>query len=105
MPVPAKKQYQSLINLSVGRVERFGNGEREETSQLVNKGDIVELTQREADNFGRFVRPVDEIDKPFPRYSAKHVAQGAHAARPAYPADKEPTLEGSGALDITNKTE
>lgn len=105
MPVAAKKEYQALVNLSVGRVERFAGGEREETSVRVDKGDFVELTQREADNLGRFVRPADEKEKPFPRYGPKHLVEGAHAERPAYPGTKEPTLEGSGALDVTDTTE
>jgi hypothetical protein len=104
MPVASKKRYQALVCLSVGRVERTQWG-RDETSERVMKGEFVELTEKEAANFGRFVRPADEADKPFPQYRAKHLVEGANAARPAYPADREPTLEGSGALDITNKTE
>lgn len=102
MPVASKKSYQALVNLSVGRVERNQWG-RDETSERVMKGDLVDLTDKEAANLGRFVRPVDEKDKPFPRYGPKHLVEGAHAARPEYP--KEPSLEGTGALDITNKTE
>lgn len=95
MPVTKKSDYQALVNLSVGHVIRNANG-REEWADRVAPGETVELTEQEAAAFGRFVRPVEKASEPMKRFTAKDVA-GARTS--------PVNLEGSGAIDITDKTE
>jgi hypothetical protein len=96
MPPVAKRKVQALVNLSLGYVERGPNG-RDETSVRVARGEFVELTQKEIDNLGRYVRPVEEADLPHKRYTPKDLR-----GKPSGPA---PSLEGTGAIDISEKTE
>lgn len=100
MPPAKKREYRALVNLSVGRVERTPNG-REESGERVEKGSTTWLTEQEANNFGRFVRPVaDEENTKIPKHVTPRMILGISGV------DKSGAmlLENTGALDITNET-
>jgi hypothetical protein len=96
MAVAAKKPYQALVNISLGHVTRGPNG-REEFAERVEKFSKVDLTEQEASNLGRYVRPWEDAEKDKPNFTAKSVA-GKQSGGP------EISLEGTAALDLTNKS-
>ena len=99
MPVAKKELYRALVNLSVGHVERGPNG-REESAVRVPKGETTYLTEPEAANLGRFVRLVkDETTTAVPRFPVKDVVGFNNVNKSG-----GPSLEGSGALDMVDKT-
>lgn len=98
--VSKTSKVQALVNLSLVRHFKGEDGNMHPHGRLVNKGEVVDLTEAEINNFGRFVRVVDE----------EHPAQKLRPLSPAKAIglrDDNGTkgqLRGSGAMDLGEHT-
>jgi hypothetical protein len=89
---PAKKAWEALTNLSIGRVSKDSRGER--MADVVHKGEIVHLTDEEAHGFLRrhrvpVIRPASEQNTPAPRVLARDLF-GARPPASAFGAREDP---------------
>lgn len=100
---PRAKQVkaQALVNLSLVRPVRGFDGQVHPQGKLVNKGDIVELSEAEVTNFGRFVRVIDDETKPLDKIPNQSPAKNFGIA---FVGKNGGQLKGSGAMDMAERT-
>lgn len=94
---------QAKVNLSLVRHEKGADGQIHPFGTLVHKGDVVEMTEAEVANFGRFVQVIDDehpaIDKnDMPKQSP------AKAFGIPFIGKNGGQLKGSGAMDMGEET-
>lgn len=92
---------QALVNLSLVRQVKGFNGETQPHGKLVNKGEVVELTEAEVANFGRFVRVIDDEHAPL-----KDIPEQSPAKTFGYKfvGKNGNQLKNSGAMDMGEST-
>lgn len=92
---------QALVNLSLVRQVKGFDGNMQPHGRLVNKGEVVELTEAEVANFGRFVRVINDDNPVLDKVPSSSPAKTFGLSFGNGTGDQ---LKGSGAMDMGEHT-